>query len=310
MDILVSILPVFVFLASLIFLDSYKLVKLKWIVSTILLGCMIALVAFWINTNFLTWTGIDIQLFTRYVAPVIEEILKASFIVFLIRTQKVGFMVDSAIYGFAIGAGFACVENIYYIHSIESSNLFLWVIRGFGTAVMHGGTTAICGVISKNFADRFPEKGFLIFLPGFAVMIAVHSLFNHFFLPPVVETLLILVLLPIVLMIVFQRSEQSTRTWLGVGLDADMELMYLITAGNLSESNIGKYLHSLREKFSGEIIIDMLCLLRIHTELAIRSKGVLMMREAGFEGVTVEVVAKEKEGPGFQTLLAVGNRPD
>jgi ArsR family transcriptional regulator len=35
-----------------------------------------------------------------------------------------------------------------------------------------------------------------------------------------------------------------------------------------------------------------------------------LMREAGFEGVTVEVVAKEKEGPGFQTLLAVGNRPD
>jgi ArsR family transcriptional regulator len=35
-----------------------------------------------------------------------------------------------------------------------------------------------------------------------------------------------------------------------------------------------------------------------------------LMREAGFEGITVEVVAKEKEGPGFQTLLAVGNRPD
>jgi ArsR family transcriptional regulator len=35
-----------------------------------------------------------------------------------------------------------------------------------------------------------------------------------------------------------------------------------------------------------------------------------LMREAGFEGITVEVVAKEKEGPGFQTLLALGNRPD
>jgi len=34
-----------------------------------------------------------------------------------------------------------------------------------------------------------------------------------------------------------------------------------------------------------------------------------MMREAGFEGVSVEVVAKEREGPGFQTLLAVGTKP-
>jgi ArsR family transcriptional regulator len=35
-----------------------------------------------------------------------------------------------------------------------------------------------------------------------------------------------------------------------------------------------------------------------------------LMREAKFEGVSVEVVAKEKEGPSFQTLLAAGNRPE
>ena len=35
-----------------------------------------------------------------------------------------------------------------------------------------------------------------------------------------------------------------------------------------------------------------------------------LLREAKFEGVSVEVVAKEKEGPGFQTLLAAGSRPD
>jgi len=35
-----------------------------------------------------------------------------------------------------------------------------------------------------------------------------------------------------------------------------------------------------------------------------------LMREAKFEGGSVEVVAKEKEGPGFQTLLAAGNRPE
>ena len=34
-----------------------------------------------------------------------------------------------------------------------------------------------------------------------------------------------------------------------------------------------------------------------------------LMREAGFMGVSVEIVAKEKEGPGFQTLLAVGHKP-
>ncbi|NBS54301.1 methyltransferase domain-containing protein [bacterium] len=34
-----------------------------------------------------------------------------------------------------------------------------------------------------------------------------------------------------------------------------------------------------------------------------------MIREAGFEGVAVEIVAREKEGHGFQTILAVGHKP-
>ena len=53
MNILVSIFPVLVFLAALIFLDSYKLVKLKWVVLTILLCCLVALAAFWINSSLL-----------------------------------------------------------------------------------------------------------------------------------------------------------------------------------------------------------------------------------------------------------------
>ena len=33
----------------------------------------------------------------------------------------------------------------------------------------------------------------------------------------------------------------------------------------------------------GPVVVDMLCYLRIYTELAIRAKGLLMMRENGFE---------------------------
>jgi hypothetical protein len=31
------------------------------------------------------------------------------------------------------------------------------------------------------------------------------------------------------------------------------------------------------------VIVDMMCLLRLRAELAIRAKGILMMREAGFD---------------------------
>jgi hypothetical protein len=41
-------------------------------------------------------------------------------------------------------------------------------------------------------------------------------------------------------------------------------------------------LHSLKNRFPPETVADMLCLLRVQSELAIAAKGVLLMKEAGF----------------------------
>ena len=107
LEILVSILPVFVFLTFLLLFDSFKLVKWRNIMITIGIGSAAALLC-------LLLTGFNVPpgILTRYIAPVIEETAKAGYIVFLLRKKKIGFMVDGAIYGFAIGAGFAVIENI------------------------------------------------------------------------------------------------------------------------------------------------------------------------------------------------------
>jgi len=112
--------------------------------------------------------------------------------------------------------------------------------------------------------------------------------FNHFFLAPVLNTLVVLVCLPILLIIVFERSDRSVSDWLGMGFDADTELLELINSGEFSTSKVGLYLHSLKEKFAGPIVVDLLCYLRLHTELSIRAKGLLMMRESGFTSRTGE----------------------
>lgn len=282
MSILVSLLPVFVFLVVFVLLDSFKLITPVSLFISICSGCLIALLALAINYILFNTLHVEGNYYPLYVAPVIEESLKAAYLLYLIQARKIGFMVDGAIYGFAIGAGFAFTENIYYLKSLHDANILLWIIRGFGTAMMHGGTTAMCGIITKNLSDRYPEKPFRTFVPGIVIAVIFHSMYNHFFLSPVLSTILLLVILPGLLILVFKRSEQVTREWLGVGLDADMELLNLITTGNLTESKIGQYLHSLKSHFPGEIIIDMLCLLRIHTEFSIRAKGILMMREMGF----------------------------
>jgi hypothetical protein len=55
----------------------------------------------------------------------------------------------------------------------------------------------------------------------------------------------------------------------------------------------GRYLHTLKERFHGPVVGDLLCYLRLYTELALRAKGILMMRENGFE-VPVDEATRAK----------------
>jgi hypothetical protein len=226
--------------------------------------------------------GLEGSTYRRYLSPLLEETGKALLVVYLIRSHRVGFLVDAAIYGFAVGTGFAVVENTVYLCLKPDASLAVWLVRGFGTAFMHGGATAMLALLSRLLSEERPGAGPAVFLPGFALAVVVHSFFNHFFLNPVLSTVAILLLLPPLLLLVFGRSERSLRRWLQVGFDADTELLRLIHSGSFSESRVGRYLHSLRERFRGEVVADMLCYLRLHLELSLQAKGLLMMRNAGF----------------------------
>ncbi len=279
---LLGLLPVCCFLAALVYLDSYKLVPLKWVVGTIALGCATGVASYPLNMIGLQWLDVDFTVYTRYVAPLIEEALKAVVIWALMRENRIGFLVDAAILGFAVGAGFAIFENMYYLTILPDMKLGTWIVRGFGTAIMHGGATAMFAVIAHTMLEQYPTRGWAAMLPGLLIAAITHSVFNHFFFTPIVNTALVLGILPLLFTIIFDRSDKALSDWLGAGFDADTELLELINSGELSTSKIGLYLQSLREKFEGPIVADLLCYLRLHTELSIRAKGLLMMRESGF----------------------------
>src|SRR6185436_11822308 len=117
---------------------------------------------------------------------------------------------------FAAGAGFAFMENLYYLQTVGgSSPTLVWLIRGFGTAVMHGGTAAIMAVITKSLADRAPAFRIWHLAPGLATAMFVHSFFNHFPFPPQYMTAVLLLGLPPIMVLVFHRSDKATRAWLG-----------------------------------------------------------------------------------------------
>lgn len=279
---LVGLLPVCCFLAALVFLDSYKLVRMRWILGTIGLGCIAGLASYPLNVGISELLDLEFVTLTRYVAPLVEEALKGLIIVFLIHRNRIGFPVDAAIFGFGAGAGFAIFENLYYLQAMPDLRFGTWIVRGFGTALMHGGATAIFAIVSHTLMGQYPDKGSILLLPGFAVAVIAHSVYNHFFLMPIVNTLIVFASLPVLFAMVFQHSEKSVRSWLGIGFDADAEIIELINSGDFSTSKVGLYLHSLTEKFEGPVVVDMLCYLRLHKELAMRAKGLVMMREQGF----------------------------
>lgn len=278
----VGILPVVLFLGALVLIDSYKLVALRAILLSVAAGAVAGLASYGVNITLRPALDLDVTRYSWYVAPVVEESLKAVFIASLLMRSKVGFVVDAAIHGFGIGTGFALLETLYYLRALDAT-LWTWIVRGFGTAITHGGATAIVAMVSKTLQDRRNAFRLHLLLPGLGVAVVLHSLYNHFLLHPLLATALIVLVLPSLSVAVFRHSERETSDWLGAGFDTDQELLRVVHTGQVSATPVGKYLATLRTRFSPEVIVDMMCLVRLRAELGIRAKGVLMLREAGFE---------------------------
>lgn len=283
LHIVIGVLPVLGFLAALLYLDSYKLVTMRVVMGVVTAGLAVAVACYFVNGYAFGIAGVDFTDYSRYIGPVIEEFGKAIVIVALIRAHRVGFLVDAAILGFAVGTGFAIVENIYYQHAFPHANVGTWIVRGFGTAIMHGGCTAIFAMAGLSLRERAAKPSPAAFLPGFVIAVVLHAAYNHAFGPPMLSTLAVIVLLPPLLLGVFQYSERATADWLGAGFDADTEMLDSITSGHFPESPAGQYLATLKTRLKGPVVADLLCYLRLHTELALRAKGILMMRESGFD---------------------------
>lgn len=280
---MLGVVPILLFLSVLCYMDSFRLVRVRAIMVAIGIGCGIAVICMLLNQWLLDFTGVTTTLYTRYGGPLVEETLKAGYLVFLIRSQRVDFLIDSAICGFAVGAGFAVVENIYYLTSLTDPHLLVWVIRGFGTAGIHGTATAVFGLLAVSLLQKRAHSNWHLFVPPLAVAVLLHSLFNHFILSPVAATIWLVVLLPLLVVLVYERSEKSIRRWLGLGLDTEIQLLQQITSDRLGETRLGRYLQTLRDRFPGEVVGDMLCFLQIHLELSIGAKGIMLMKGAGLK---------------------------
>ena len=281
--VIVAVLPVLLFLAGLCLLDSFKLVPLRMVAGALVAGATAAGISYFINTFMIQLFPEYQNQYLRLAAPAVEELAKSSYWIFLIVTSRVAFMVDSAICGFGIGAGFALVENVFFLQVLEGRDIGLWLLRGFGTAVMHGGATAIGALVSVYLFERRQWRGARQFTPGLIAAVLLHSFFNQGLLPPMASMAAVLFGFPVIFSVVFYISEQSLQRWMAGKLDQDLDMLAMIASGEFKQTPQGAYLMSLNDAFPAEVRGDMLTLLHLTIELSARAKGDLILRAAGIQ---------------------------
>lgn len=275
-----ALLPVLAFLMLLEQLDSFRLVSFRVLLRCLVAGSVLAPVAYLLNGLFIGSLHIDPSTYSSLVAPVVEEVLKASFMVWLFQRMRVGFMIDAAILGFSVGAGFSLVENLYYFHTVDEPTASLWVVRGFGTAMMHGGTTALFSIISQRLTERHTRGTLIDYLPGLCAAMLIHGLFNQLTAMPVVAMGFALVSIPLLLFVVFAKSEHAVHDHLKAGHELHERVLVSLDDGFVATPQ-GRLLADIVLKFKDRHLSDVLEYMRLHTELVIEAEEIFLAREMG-----------------------------
>jgi len=295
--ILVSLIPVFLFLFLLLYLDSLRLVNKNILLFCLAWGIVSAFLCFVANTFLIRYFGINFDTYSGYIAPFVEEFLKIFILLVLIRKNKIGFMIDAAIYGFAIGSAFSMSENLFYLFHFASSetNLMVWITRGFGTALMHGGTVAIFGIMTMSALNRHANIAIASLL-GLLIAVFIHGLYNQFLVSPLISTLLIVIIIPVTISLIFQNNEKSIRKWLEMEFDSEVKLLGMIKKGKFVETKSGAFLVSIKKHFPPEVVFDIYCFISLYLELSIKAKSILMLKENDLPVIAdPETPAKLKE---------------
>jgi len=282
----ISLLPVIALVIVLYRLDSHRLLGTHFIVKIFLTGGAIAILCAFVNGFAIEVAGVPFLDFTRYIAPIIEEVLKASVLVFLFRTHRIGFLIDAGILGFTVGAGFSFVENLHYLYLASDAHYAVWAVRGFGTAIMHGGATALFAIIAEVMTERHLKMNPLYYLPGLIVAVMLHSIFNHFPVSPVLSTATTVLILPTILFLLFERNEVTIHNFLEMDFAAHRKLLRQIQHGELSGCEAGRFLADMQRKLAGPVADEMIRYFILHTELVLNAESILLARE---QGIAVEV---------------------
>lgn len=116
------------------------------------------------------------------IAPIVEEIAKALFLLYIISKRDFDNITDGLVYGAAIGLGFGMSENIFYFITYGTTVenwVFLVIVRSTFSAVMHGIATAIVGAFFGIAKYTCFKYRFILPISGLALASFIHFMWNY-----------------------------------------------------------------------------------------------------------------------------------
>ena len=254
-----ALVPVLVLLAMFVWFDAFKLMNMREILVLLALGGVGAIASYPVSGRLLDAFPLGFSNYSRFVAPWIEEAIKAVFIIGLFRLNRVGFKLDAVITGFAIGAGFSVVENIIYLVRLTEYGASTWLVRGLGTAVMHGTTLAVLAATAHEFAERETREAasefnfnLLWFVPGYFLAVGLHLAFNQFPDRPLLAMLGASLFAPVAILGIFQFGTSEAEKWLKEEYAEHKAQLAALKAGNWPEGKSGHKIAGLAERLGPE----------------------------------------------------------
>ena len=298
-----AIVPVLVLLAIFTWLDAFELMSFREILFLMVLGAIGALACWPVSGRMLDTLPIGFSNYSRYVAPWIEEGVKALIMILLFRFNRIGYKLDAVISGFAIGAGFSVVENVFYLTIFPFYGAGTWLVRGLGTAVMHGTTLALLAAIAHEFAERETREAagdfnfhLWWFLPGYLIAVALHTLFNHFPEQPMLAMMGAIIFAPIALIAIFNFGTAEAQRWLEQEKAAHEADLAALRGGGWPETPSGRAVSGLAERLGEEKGQRIHRYWEILTYLIVEAEETMLEEAAGdaeFDRLKVEAAFAE-----------------
>jgi len=302
----VALIPVLVMLGLFVWLDAFVLMDLKEVLILLLLGALGALAAWPVSGRLLDTLPIGFSLYSRFIAPWIEEAIKAVIMIALFRMNRIGYKLDAVISGFAIGAGFSVVENIFYLTIFPDYGTGTWLVRGFGTAIMHGTTLALLAAVAHEFAERETrgaagEYDFSLrwFVPGYGIAVALHTAFNQFPDRPMVAMMAAILVAPVALIAILSLGTAEAQRWLAAESAEHRAQLEALRAGRWPAGPAGQKVAVLAERVDAESAKRIRRYWELKAFLVVEAEETMLEEAAGdaeFDAAQVKAALAEIDG--------------